>query len=101
MESQKTLSNEIFEVVEKTALDKKNLTDEQVQELLNIDLQNLLNTYYAEGIPAPTVLGNLKALVDYYHDLFGKHWSNLLKDRNKFDEELKEELMEIVEKVSE
>lgn len=99
MEQEKTLSNEILEAVEKNALNKKNLTDEQVQELLNIDLQNLLNTYYAEGIPAPTILGNLKALVDYYHDMFGKKWADLLKDRNKFDEELKEELMEIVDKV--
>lgn len=99
MKQEKTLSNEIFEVVEKNALDKKNLTDEQVQELLNLDLQNLLNTYYAQGIPAPTVLGNLKALVDYYHDIFGKHWAELLKDRNKFDEDLKEELLEIVDKV--
>lgn len=101
MNSEKTLSEEIVERVEKTALDKKGLTDEQVQMALNADLQNLLNTYYEEGIPAPTVLGNLKALVDYYYDMFGKKWSEMLADRNKFDEELKEELIEIIEKVGE
>lgn len=99
MNAEKTLTDNIVEMLEEDTFKKTGHTDESFQIALNSDLQKLFDTYFQLGFTAPTILTHLKALVDFYYESFSQHWSKLLKDRTKYETDFANELKEQIEKI--
>lgn len=86
MNSEKTFGDIVVEQLESDV----DLSDAELQQMIQIDLENLVNTYASKKIPAILTLLHLQALVEYSVKELSVYFGDLMTNPEKVAKDVKE-----------